>query len=143
MKTIQELRAHYVSVAGFSGAWNVTLETFKEVWSEFGLVAISAPRQPASWVTGALGRIGREVPIGNGLVVIVIDNWESLEIAVRSDALRERFLVDITGTLTEDKYVLAKRFSGRQDGRVRRSKVGVPVGQAYWYPTDEQLAAVV
>lgn len=143
IETIVELREHYVSFGGFSGGWNVLLENFKEAQAFGTKIAVSEPIQAGSWITKQFGGLAHSVEIGGGLVVVVIEDWDALVRRVHQDALKERLLVMITGNLFGDDWNKAVQFSGRKDGLVRRSQVGVPVGAAYWYPTKEQLSTVL
>lgn len=142
MKTIKDIRDFYVNHGGFTGGWNVLLESFTEVQCYGPKLAISEPVQTGSWLTKQFVGIGREVELGGNMSVVVIDDWDGLVNRVKAGALRERLLVMITGNLVSDDWEKAIRFSGRTDGMIRRSMVGVPVGQPYWHPTEEQLASV-
>lgn len=145
--TVSDLRNHYVNFAGFTGGWNVLLEGFERVQAFHAgagsgkLMAVSQPLTAGSWLTREFANLAREVEIGNGMAVLVVD-WDVLVKRVHQDALRERLLVMITGCLFGGNWQKAIKFSGRTDGRIRRSLVGVPVGAAYWHPTEEQLASV-
>lgn len=143
IETITDLRKHFVDFSGFSGGWNVLLESFEEAQSlSSSKIAVSKPVQTGTWLTEQCSGLAHEVQIGGGMSVIVIDNWAALVRRVNQDALRERLLVMITGNLFGDNWHKAVRFSGRNDGLVRRSRAGVAIGTSYWYPTEEQLASV-
>ena len=142
INTVADLREHYVNFGGFTGGWNVLLETFKEVQAFGPKIAVSEPVQSGSWLTKQFENLSREVDIGGGMSIVVIDDWPALVCRVNQSALRERLLVMITGNLFGDSWEKAVRFSGRTDGLIRRSVAGVPVGAPYWYPSDEQLASV-
>lgn len=141
LNTIKSLREYYVNHGGFTGGWNVLLETFTEVQGFGPKLAVSKPVQTGSWLTKQFTGLAREVEIGGNMSIVVIDNWDTLVNRVKADALRERLLVMISGTLCEN-WEKAVRFSGRTDGLISRLKAKVPVGQPYWHPTEEQLASV-
>lgn len=127
---------------GFTGGWNVLLESFEEAQGFGRRIAVSKPVQTGSWLAKQFGDLSNEVEIGGGMSVVVIEDWDKLVKKVNTEALRERLLVMITGNLIGDSWKKAVQFSGRNDGMIRRTKVGVPVGQAYWHPTEVQLASV-
>lgn len=142
INTTKNLREHYVNHGGFTGGWNVLLETFTEVQGHGPRLAVSEPVQTGSWLTKQFPGLGREVELGGNMSVVVVDDWNALVNRVKAAALRKRLLVMISGNLIGENWEKAVRFSGRTDGLIRRSLVGVPVGQPYWYPTEEQLASV-
>lgn len=143
INTVKDLRNYYVYHGGFSGGWNVLLESFNDAQAcGHSKLAVSNPVQTGSWLIREFSGLAREVEIGGGMAVLVVEDWDALVKRVKADALRGRLLVMITGTLIGEIWDKAIKFSGRTDGLVRRSFVGVPVGQPYWYPTEAQLASV-
>ena len=142
METITEIRKHYVEFGGSSGGWNVLLENFEAHQGYSHKIAVSKPFPPQGWLKRELGELAREIEVGGGLVILVIDDWVLLEKRVRAAALWHRLLVMITGNLVGESWEKAKKFSGRTDGLISRSRAGVAVGEPYWYPSDEQLVSV-
>jgi hypothetical protein len=142
IRDIETLREYFVAHGGFSGGWNVRLEGWTvEQALHHRMVAVSPPLPVDSWQAKSMAGLATETQIGNGLAVLTVD-WQRLVNRVCQDATRERLLVMITGCLWGDEWEKAIRFSGRTDGLIRRSLVGVPLGEQYWQPTKEQLASV-
>lgn len=139
-KTIDQLLEHHRAVAGFDGSWSAHLEVFTAHTSFDKTIAVSRPMESWEWVSELVLKMATRHQITATLVILVIEDWEALCRAVVSSAMRERLLVRITGNLSRDTWERAKEFSGRTDGFIRRSLVGVPVGAPYWYPTPEQVS---
>lgn len=140
-KTIKELTDHYVRVADCTPGswWAGMLEPFTSYTSLGKTVAVSRPMFNWEYVNPQMSSLATSAPINEEQFVLVINDWDALCKRVVSDALRERFLVRITGNLSTKTWQKAVEFSGRTDGFIRRSKVGVPTGAPYWYPTPEQI----
>ncbi len=138
INTIAALREHFVNFGGFTGGWNVILEAFVETPGFGQKIAVSRPVKPGSWLTMTVEGLAQVVPISDDQVILVITDWAELLRRVHQDALRERLLVTVTGNLVGEVSTRASSLVGGNN-LVRRSKVGVAVGEPYWNPTDDQL----